>query len=358
LIMVKSMKSVYDKEWTDFKLGLLAEVKSGRDIYAQDRIDGETPYVTAGTANNGIGYFVGNDNDSKDRNIISVNRNGAVGEAFYHPYTALFGNDCRRVSMRSTSDSNAQLFIAESISHQKSAFSYSRKLGTARLNNLHFMLPVSSVGEPDYEYMAKYSIEKQKELIEKYKKLLEKQIQEIDYRNIPHLEEKDWIPISVYSIFHLIRGRENNMAILDDGKMPLISAKKINNGLKGFVSSPNRTVKGNCISLNNDGDGGAGLAYYQPYEMALDTHVTALIPKENISKWSMLFISECISKLHGFFGHGLSISNKRAKNIQIMLPVTDDGQPDYEYMEQYAKNMMLKKYNQYLSYLEHKKEKK
>ena len=144
------------------------------------------------------------------------------------------------------------------------------------------------------------------------------------------------------------------MALLNDGKMPLISAKKINNGLKGFVSTPNRPVQGNCISLNNDGDGGAGLAYYQPFEMALDTHVTALIPKEKLSKWSMLFISECISKLHGFFGHGLSISNKRAEKIQIMLPVTDAGQPDFEYMEQYAKNMMLKKYKQYLSYLERK----
>lgn len=273
------MKSVYDKEWTDFKLGLLAEVKSGRDIYAQDRIDGETPYVTAGTANNGIGYFVGNDNDSKDCNIISVNRNGAVGEAFYHPYTALFGNDCRRVSMRSKIDSNAQLFIVESISHQKSAFSYSRKLGTARLKNLHLMLPVLSAGEPDYEYMTKYSKEKQKELIVKYKTFLVKQIKEIDFRSIPHLEEKHWIPISIYSVFQLIRGRENNMALLNDGKMPLVSAKKINNGLKGFVSTHNRTVQGNCISLNNDGDGGAGLAYYQPFEMALDTHVTALIPK-------------------------------------------------------------------------------
>lgn len=35
-----------------------------------------------------------------------------------------------------------------------------------------------------------------------------------------------------------------------------------------------------------------------------------------------------------------------------MLPVTDGGRPDYEYMEQYAKNMMLKKYEQYLGFIE------
>ena len=35
-----------------------------------------------------------------------------------------------------------------------------------------------------------------------------------------------------------------------------------------------------------------------------------------------------------------------------MLPVTDSGEPDYEYMEQYSKNMMLRKYRQYLTFLQ------
>lgn len=35
-----------------------------------------------------------------------------------------------------------------------------------------------------------------------------------------------------------------------------------------------------------------------------------------------------------------------------MLPVDNQGNPDYEYMGQYAKNMMLKKYQQYLDFLE------
>ncbi len=34
-----------------------------------------------------------------------------------------------------------------------------------------------------------------------------------------------------------------------------------------------------------------------------------------------------------------------------MLPVTDSGEPDYEYMEQYARNMMIRKYHQYIDYL-------
>ena len=141
------------------------------------------------------------------------------------------------------------------------------------------------------------------------------------------------------------------MAMLDTGDTPLVSAKNGNNGLKGFVNTPKKVVSGHCITLNNDGDGGAGLAYYQPANMALDTHVTALVPKIEMSQWTMIFISECLSVLHGFFGHGLSISNDRAKNIKIMLPVTDDGQPDYDFMEEFGRKMMSNKYNQYLAFL-------
>ena len=50
------------------------------------------------------------------------------------------------------------------------------------------------------------------------------------------------------------------------------------------------------------------------------------------------------------FSYSRKLGTARAKRMQIMLPVTDSGEPDYEYMEQYAKNMMLRKYQQYLTF--------
>lgn len=165
------------------------------------------------------------------------------------------------------------------------------------------------------------------------------------------IESREWKPFAISSIFGFIRGRENNMAMLETGSTPLISARNINNGLKAFVNTPKKIIVGHCITLNNDGDGGAGLAYYQPADMALDTHVTALIPKTEMSIFTMLFISECLSKLHGFFGHGLSISNARAEKIRIMLPITEHGQLDYDFMDECGRKIMTNKYNQYLMYL-------
>lgn len=160
-----------------------------------------------------------------------------------------------------------------------------------------------------------------------------------------------WKEFKITDYFSLLRGRESNMASLKSGDIPLISARNVDNGLKSFVSNPKRLVDGGVITLNNDGDGGAGLAYYQPVDMALDTHVTALVPKNDMLSGVQLFVSECLSGLHGFFGHGLSISNERAKNIKIMLPVTSDGEPDWDYMSSYSaekRGGLLMRYRQYL----------
>lgn len=86
--------------------------------------------------------------------------------------------------------------------------------------------------------------------------------------------------------------------------------------------------------------------------MTLDTHVTALISKHRRNQNELLFLSACISGLHGFFGHGLSISNKRATKIHVMLPVTDSDDPDYSYMAKYTTKIgggMLMRYRSYVA---------
>jgi len=164
--------------------------------------------------------------------------------------------------------------------------------------------------------------------------------------------DKDWDAVSIDTVFDFERGKENNMASLNEGNTPLVSAKKMNNGVKGFVSNPKKIIKGgNVISLNNDGDGGAGLAYYQPMDFALDTHVTALHPKCDIPAEALLYMTASISKQHSVFGHGRSISLPRAKRLKNMLPVNNAREPDFEYMTSYTKSkrtIMQKKYRAYL----------
>lgn len=173
--------------------------------------------------------------------------------------------------------------------------------------------------------------------------------------------KKTWKAVSVSKYFTPIRGHEGNMAGLESGNVPLVSARNVNNGLKTFVSNPSKIVEGNVISLNNDGDGGAGLAYYQPFSMALDTHVTALVPHDELNANTQLYTACCLSGLHEFFGHGRSISNARVRRIKFMLPIAEDGLPDWEYMSSVINDLrerLLIRYKEYaarrISELEYK----
>lgn len=71
----------------------------------------------------------------------------------------------------------------------------------------------------------------------------------------------NWESVPLRGLFSFERGKEKNMALLKEGDLPLVSARNVNNGVKGFVGNPTKTFSGgNVITLNNDGDGGAGLA--------------------------------------------------------------------------------------------------
>lgn len=146
---------LYKKDWREFWLEDIVDIYSGVDIYERERIDGNTPYVTSTSANNGISYFINNTNRTLENECISINRNGSVGYAFYHPYYALYGNDTRKLKLK-VKDKFVSLFITRVLIQQKEKYGYGYKMGTARLKRQKIFLPVDNNGRIDYSYMKKY----------------------------------------------------------------------------------------------------------------------------------------------------------------------------------------------------------
>lgn len=146
------------------------------------------------------------------------------------------------------------------------------------------------------------------------------------------------------------------MAKLSSGDIPLVSAKKFDNGYKDFkVENEKEIFPGNILTLNNDGDGGAGISYYQPSKMLLDSHVTALIPKyEKANKYNLLFMACCITKQREKFGHGYSLNNERLNNFKFMIPIKQNGDIDFEYMEHYIISNIKKMLMMYIEYIQEK----
>lgn len=171
------MLQLSDRKWKPFLLKDICDIESGCDIYDAERVSGDTPYITSSAANNGIKYFVGNNNGTLEANCISVNRNGSVGYSFYHKYKALYSNDCRKLRLKQNNNKHVAIFITNQVMQQKDKYNYSIKMGTARLKKQKIMLPIDEQGNPDYTFMEQYIREREKQLIQNYIDFIDKNTQ-------------------------------------------------------------------------------------------------------------------------------------------------------------------------------------
>lgn len=141
--------------WKNYPINMVCDIFSGHDIYDAERVEGNIPYITSTSANNGIKYYISNTNSTLEENAISVNRNGSVGYAFYHKYKALYSNDCRKLKLKKYNNEFVSLFITNQIMAQKEKYSYGYKLGTGRLKRQYILLPTKN-DKIDYDYMENY----------------------------------------------------------------------------------------------------------------------------------------------------------------------------------------------------------
>ena len=341
------------RTWKSFRLNEIADIFSGRDIYSINRKPGNTPYITSGTSDNGIGYFINNDNDSKARNSISVNRNGSVGEAFYHPYLALYSNDCRRVTIKEPIKAGAQLFIALAISMQKAAFSYSRKLGSARLANLQIMLPINDSGNPDYQYMNDYVQEMTQHLLDRYRNFLTSRFEKLKFKSIPSLDKLHWEAVRIGDIFTITRPLPRSQNEYSRGNVPFVASGSSNNGvINCFCPLKGEQLdKGGCITVSPID----GSSFFHPYDFLGrgGAGSSILILRSNqINQFSGQFIAKMISQTCSKYSYGHMGNAKNIKRELIQLPTAEDNTPDFEYMETYIKNVMYTKYQKYLLFLD------
>lgn len=349
-----------DREWKPCRLSKLGKVESGKDIYAMERIEGNVPYVTSGSQNNGIGYFVANENKTLDKGYIAFNRNGAVGLAFYHPYWSVMGNDCRKIHI-SKADENIYvgLFVSTAISMQSKSFSYSRKLGTARANKLQVMLPVDDNDEPDYQFMENYMKELMVTKRKQYQEYVEQRLAElgIDVKNTIDVKKKrrrfsldldsrNYKPFRLSNLFMIDKGVYLPKWKIVSGKYPFITAKAGNNGISDFIGNEPLFTAGKItvekIKLNS---------YYQPQSFYC-SHDVSVLDNGCVNQYCAHFICLMIMRNGSKYSYGRQAQMNVVKREVVLLPVDNNNKPDYDFMEECGRKIMAKKYIQYLNYLQ------
>lgn len=161
-------KVSFDKEWQDFTISKIFEIKAGKRLTKANMKQGNIPFIGATDSNNGITNFVSNENASTDYKVLGVNYNGSVVETFYHPYKCTFSDDVKRFSTKEVvGNKYIYLFLKNAILKQKCKYMYGYKFNENRMLKQRIMLPVNSKGEPDYKFMGDYmKYLEQKKLLE------------------------------------------------------------------------------------------------------------------------------------------------------------------------------------------------
>lgn len=158
IICANYMKNKIDiKEWKEFEIGTLFEIFSPK-VYHTREVEKELngiPYVVRSKYNNGIKYFVKNDNKYilNPSGVISFGAENA--SFFYQEKEYISGRDMYYIDTRKISK-NASLFLISCLKKIASKYSYNFGLFPNLLKKEKIKLPITKNGTPDFAYMDKY----------------------------------------------------------------------------------------------------------------------------------------------------------------------------------------------------------
>ena len=348
------MLSLENKEWKPFKVEELFSIYKCKCSKAGDLKKGNTPYIGATNRNNGLMSFVEkNEKLMTQGNCITFicDGQGSVGYSIYK-YENFIGSTTLKIGRNHELNKYNGLFFTTSLDMNKSIYDYGYKRNDSRLKKETIIIPAINE-KPDYKYMENYTKSIIDKKLEDYKKYAKNVLSNLEYKKLEPLENKEWEEFFLTEIFSTIqRGRRLTKSNQKSGNIPYISSTSMNNGVDNFIGNKtNVRIFSDCLTIANSGSVGA--SFYQPYKFVASDHVTHL-KKENMSKYVYMFISTLTNRFSEKYNFNREINDVRISREKIMLPVNKKNQPDFEYMEQYMKNITYKKINQYLNYLEKK----
>lgn len=170
-----------ERQWRDFKIEEIFTISPGKRLEKRNMIDGDRPFVGASDSNNGITGFCGNDNESIDKNVLGINYNGSVCEAFYHSYECIFSDDVKRLHLKNHNDNKyVLLFMSAVVKQQKNKYQYAYKFNEQRMRRQSIMLPVDETGAPDYRFMEEYTRSILKEKQKQYSFYIKERLQNME----------------------------------------------------------------------------------------------------------------------------------------------------------------------------------
>lgn len=355
--MELSLKNI---QWGEFEIGKIFKVSTGNLLPKSVLRKGDFPRITATDNNNGVyDYYqkLQHKNYREITNFISVS---FLGSVFYHSYTASLDMKIHAVQIINK-ELNKYLaeFLVLCLKRTVSIFSYGDQLSSSDLPKKKILIPINSKGEPDYAFMEQFMRQKEQEKIDQFQNFIAKRIEQVkDFKTTKPLNQIKWGEFEIGKLFKLYSGKSKGLNHLQKSNFGVnyLGATNFNNGVLSYVN-PNGNEKmlqkGNCIAFIRNGEGSMGYSIYKAEKFIATSDITVGY-SENLNREVGLFMTTIADKIRGKYNFGYKRSETRLKKEKLQLPTDKNGQPDYDYMENYIKKIEYEKLQAYSTYIRKK----
>lgn len=383
-------------KYIEFKVEDVLKVEQTKSVVSKLKLtEGNIPYVTRTTSNNGYAGTCGNKDKINDGNCITIGAETAV--AFYQPADFVAGNKIYRLSREGLSK-NEYLYLAAVLNQRTKWYSYSNARTPEKIKQESICLPViesedeKHIYTPDdinWQYMQDRIVELEQEhvseleqnrdaeleayfkatglndyeLTEDDKHILASKLRNEDgkepVKESEPLPEGRWWKegreFYIADVFEIKNSKNILKSQVDFSKPehPYLTAKEGNNSVAGYVSYDEDFLdEGNCVFI---GGKTSTVTYQKDDFFSNDSHNLLLYPKEELSEETFLYLVSAVKNImKQKYAWSNSVSYKKIQKDIFCLPIqTDDSGkpvidtsktyspkgyiPDWEYMEKYIK---------------------
>ena len=126
----------------------------------------------------------------------------------------------------------------------------------------------------------------------------------------------------------------------EEYSLPLVNAKHYNNGIMYYGKPEDYESASMTIDIVADGAASTGDVYAQPQETGVlyNAYLIKLV-NYTANEYTLLFLSCVLQKtIKQKFGYNNKCGWEKLRKLTIKLPVDENHQPDFSYMESYMKN--------------------
>ena len=342
-----------NKEWKEFVFEQLFDIDSTSSGIDRNKLinkKGQIPYLTRSEKDNGLDSFICEQSDkykTDDANVITIGLDTQT--VFYQPNKFYTGQNVQVLKCEKLNKEIAQ-FLIPLIKRQMEKFNWGGNGATlTRLRRSKLLLPINQKDEPDFEFMETFIKRKEQENFQEYDNYTRQRIKELKgFQAVKPIAEKEFLGFEIETLFEIKSGKRLTKADMKKGRKPFIGATDSNNGITEFVSNTNNSEDSNILGVNYNGS--VVENFYHPYTAIFSDDVKRLSFKEvEGNRHLFLFVKTQILKQKAKYQYGYKFNGTRMNRQKIMLPVNDQNKPDYDYMENYMKQLEYKKLSEYLA---------